>query len=76
MGRGPPYKRTTEERVVADIHDTSRRIARPSQGDDNEERRVVLSGGDKVHYALGLLGVEEDLDDLDLEDDGDDEEGK
>lgn len=33
---------------------------------------MVVSGGDRVYYALGILGVEEDFETLDLDNgDGD-----
>jgi hypothetical protein len=34
---------------------------------------LIISGADRVHYALGMLGVEEDFENLDL--DNDDENG-
>jgi hypothetical protein len=67
LGRGPPYIRTTEERVVPDIWTSSRRIDRAFRGLSVDERRIIVRGPDRVHYALGLLGVEEDFENLDLD---------
>lgn len=61
----------TEERILPDLMNDSRRIDRAFQGKTNEEKRLVVSGTDRVHYALGMLGVEEDFENLDL----DNEEG-
>lgn len=69
LGRGPPYVRTSEERVVPDIWSSSRRIDRALEGKTNEERRLVIQRSDRVHYALGILGVEGDFENLDLDND-------
>jgi hypothetical protein len=46
------------------------RETQASSSQDNPERRLVISGNstkvDRVHYALGLLGVEEDFEDLEF----------
>jgi hypothetical protein len=72
LGKGPPYTRTTEERVVPDIWSSSRRIDRALSGLNVEERRLVIERSDRVHYALGVLSVQEDFENLDL--DGDENE--
>jgi len=69
MGKGPPYTRTTKERFVPDVWASSRRLDRAFDGKTNEERRLIVSGGDRVQYALGMLGVEEDFENLDLDND-------
>jgi hypothetical protein len=68
LGKGPVYKRTKEERVVPDIWSHSRRIDRAFSGKTNEERRMVIEKPDRVHYALGVLGIEEDFQSLDVTD--------
>jgi hypothetical protein len=69
LGRGPPYTRTSEERVVPDIWSSSRRIDRALEGKTNNERQLVIGRSDRAHYALGLLSVEEDFENLDLDND-------
>ena len=69
LGRGPPYTRTSEERVVPDIWNSSRRIDRALEGNNNDESRLVIERSDRVHYALGLLSVEEDFENLALDND-------
>ncbi|KAG0649522.1 hypothetical protein D0Z07_4259 [Hyphodiscus hymeniophilus] len=70
LGRGPPYSRTSEERVVPDIWNSGRRVDRAIEASKaNEERRLVIPKADRIHYALGVLGVEEDFEHLDLDND-------
>ena len=69
LGRGPPYTRTSQERVTPDKWTSSRRIDRALDGKTNDEMRLVVHRSDRVHYALGLLGVEEDFENLDLDND-------
>ncbi len=64
LGRGPVYKRTGEEKKVTDIGTSSRRIDRAFSGKSVEERRMVLEKSDRVHYALGILGLHVDFDKL------------
>jgi len=45
----------------------SRRIDRALEGKTNNERQLVIGRSDRVHYALGLLSVEEDFENLDLD---------
>ncbi len=67
LGKGPVYIRTREERIVPDIWASSRRIDRALEGKTSEERRLVIEKSDRVQYALGVLGLEEDFEGLDLE---------
>jgi hypothetical protein len=69
LSRGPLYTRTSEERVVPDIWHSARRIDRALDGKTNSERQLVIERSDRVHYALGLLSVEEDFESLDLDND-------
>jgi len=68
VGKGPPYTRTSEERVVPDIWHNARRLDRALMG-VNDDERLVIARSDRVHYALGVLGVEEDFENLDLDND-------
>jgi hypothetical protein len=67
LGRGPPYTRISEGRVVPDIWSSSRRIDRAFSGLNLEERRLMMERSDRVHYALGVLSVQEDFENLDLD---------
>ena len=54
------------------IWNSNRRIDRRILEADfrgGDERRVVLARAERAHYALGLLGVEDDLEYLELKDD-------
>lgn len=52
------------------IWNTGRRIDRAFSGRTDEERRGMLKlEGSRVHYALGVLGVESDFEGLGLDDD-------
>jgi hypothetical protein len=67
LGRGPPYTRTAEEIVVPDIWSHSRRIDKALSGLNSEERRCAIKNSDRVHYALGMLSVQEDFENMDLD---------
>lgn len=72
MGRGPVYTRAPELsrilRTTQSVWGNPRRIDRRIQEvpDDNSQK-IVLAKEEKAHYALGILGVQEDLERLDLE---------
>ncbi|EKD19726.1 uncharacterized protein L3040_001926 [Drepanopeziza brunnea f. sp. 'multigermtubi'] len=66
LGRGPPYTRTTERRVVPDIWASARRIDVALEGKTDEEKMLVMAKSDRVQYALGVLGLEEDFEGLDV----------
>lgn len=70
MGRGPPYTRSADLMAGGPLTVWSlpRRIDDKIREMD-EEGAVVLAKADRAHLALGLLGVEGDLDRLRLEDD-------
>lgn len=70
MGKGPPYERTSEERAVPDSWRSTGRTVR-ALGDKTADGRLAVQRSDRVHYALGILGVEEDFDHLDLDNDED-----
>lgn len=66
-GRGPPYQRTMDpmakdERVAGRKPEGS--VAVPN--DPNDRRFIVGNLGTRVHWALGILSVEEDVRKLDL----------
>ncbi|CAG9937153.1 unnamed protein product [Clonostachys rosea f. rosea IK726] len=68
MSRGPAYERTINPNATDDsVWKTARRIDRRIQEvEQGEETRLVLARVERAHYALGLLGVEDDLEFLDL----------
>ena len=70
MGRGPPYVRSVDLMAGGPltVWSSPRRIDDKIREMD-EEGAVVLAKVDRAHLALGLLGVEGDLDRLRLEDD-------
>ena len=69
MGHGPPYVRSAEPSAVPlTAMSQSRRIDKKIREMD-EVGAVVLAKADRAHLALGLLGLEGDLDRLQLEDD-------
>jgi len=69
MGKGPPYTRSSEEPLVGGIIQASRRIDRALSGKTTKERRLLIEKPDRVHYALGILSIEEDFENLDLDED-------
>ncbi|KAH8889712.1 hypothetical protein GQ53DRAFT_782857 [Thozetella sp. PMI_491] len=71
MGRGPPYQRPPEleKQYPPSVWANPRRIDRRIQEVDGDNNRVVLAKTERAHYALGLLGVEQDLENLVLQDD-------
>ncbi|KAI0020549.1 hypothetical protein F4780DRAFT_364080 [Xylariomycetidae sp. FL0641] len=83
FGRGPPYQRPADvspapTTTVPNPHhhgfpaDSTRRIDRRIREVDSSELeeggKIVLAKGEKAHYAMGLLSVEQDLERLDLDD--------
>ncbi|KAF4626152.1 hypothetical protein G7Y89_g12008 [Cudoniella acicularis] len=77
LGKGPPYTRTSEEGAVPSIWRTSNRridtlvAAHGGGSGGDDEKRLVIKGTDKVHYALGVLGMEQDFENLNLDNDED-----
>lgn len=68
MGHGPLYVRPADLAATPlTVSAQPRRIDRKIREMD-EEGAVVLAKADRAHLALGLLGVEGDLDRLKLED--------
>lgn len=68
LGRGPPYATPPDLGPLCpdSIWTQPRRIDRRIQDLGGQEDRLVLARTEQAHYALGLLGVEQDLDKLDL----------
>ncbi|CAI4210534.1 unnamed protein product [Parascedosporium putredinis] len=70
MGRGPPYVRSADLMAGGPltVWSNPRRIDKRIQ-ELEEGGEVVLAKADRAHLALGLLGVDGDLDRLKLSDD-------
>ena len=69
MGKGPPYTRMTEKKIDQEVwNSTGKGTDRLSSGARNREK-IFIARTDRVHYALGLLGVEQSLENLDFDDD-------
>ncbi|KAF4979947.1 hypothetical protein FZEAL_3958 [Fusarium zealandicum] len=72
LGRGAPYVRAADPgSVPVSVWQNPRRIDRIiHELPPDEERRIVLAKSERASFALGLLGVEQDLEVLELKDDG------
>ncbi|KAM0309913.1 hypothetical protein ACHAO8_008594 [Botrytis cinerea] len=68
MGRGPPYTRTRDERVNPQMVNGARNVERVKiQHQQATDQGFVISTHQRVHYAIGILGVQDDLNNLDLD---------
>ncbi|KAL9636003.1 MAG: hypothetical protein Q9164_003105 [Protoblastenia rupestris] len=69
LGRGPPYERTMntnakDDRVAGRARDPKFMAGRPR--DNNDRRFVSSNAGTRVYWAMGILSVEEDMQELNL----------
>lgn len=74
LGRGPPYTRTEGRLIPLTSQDEgrqTRRIDLAMQQVNAVGEKFKVQETDRAHYAMGLLGVEEDFEKLALENDGD-----
>jgi len=69
MGRGPPYTRRTERRIDQEDWYKKRKGTDPLSSGAQNRVKIFIARTDRVYYALGLLGVEQDLENLDFDDD-------
>lgn len=70
LGVGPPYERTMnpsakDDRIAGRSRDP-RLLANPPR-DNNDRRYVKQNAGTRVYWAMGILSVEEDMQELTLE---------
>lgn len=65
IGKGPPYVRISDD-MSQSIYPTTRRIDRLFVGKSSEDGRIAIDRPERVHYALGVLGLEEDFQSLDI----------
>jgi len=68
-GKGPPYQRVMEKKTDQKVWYTARRRIDQVLAEKNDHSKLLVARTDRVHYALGLLGVEEDFENLDFEHD-------
>ena len=67
MGRGPPYSRTIninapDARMTGrDNRDPATRVRPPK--DNNDRGFVKMNAGTRVYWAMGILGMEDDIED-------------
>jgi hypothetical protein len=69
MGRGPPYTRLTEKKIDQEVWNSTRKGTDPLSSGARNREKIFIARTDRVHYALGLLGVEQSLENLDFNDD-------
>jgi len=69
MGRGPPYTRITEKKIDQEMWYNTRKATDPLSSGERDRGKIFIARTDRVHYALGLLGVEQSLENLDFDDD-------
>jgi hypothetical protein len=69
MGRGPPYTRVTEKKIYQEAWYKSRKGTDPFSSGARNREKIFIARTDRVYYALGLLGVEQSLENLDFDDD-------
>ncbi|KAL8672207.1 MAG: hypothetical protein Q9168_003309 [Polycauliona sp. 1 TL-2023] len=61
-GKGPPYTRTMNPTAKDDRVSGRSREANPGPPKDNNDRRfITVNPGTRVYWALGILGVDEDM---------------
>ena len=71
IGRGPSYNRVTEKKIDQKIWYTARRRIDHVLSERQDRQKLLVARTDRVHYALGLLGFEEDFENLAFENDYD-----
>ena len=69
VGRGPAYRRTTEKKIDQKIWYTARRQLDHVLSEKQDRHKLLVAKTDRVHYALGLIGFEENFENLDFEND-------
>jgi hypothetical protein len=69
MGRGPPYTRVTENKIDQEEWYNARRRTDPTSLQVQDRNNLLTTRTERVHYAVGLIGVQQDLENLDFEGD-------
>jgi hypothetical protein len=66
MGRGPPYQKADKVVMMEDLSYRGRKVDAMLLSINASERRLKAGSTHRVHYALGVMGIDEDLESLDL----------
>jgi hypothetical protein len=74
LGRGPPYTRTTDQMPHVNMLEEAKKGRRLDQALRGGDGKIVIQETERAHFALGLLGFEDDFDNMILES-GDDKKG-
>ncbi|KAI4142914.1 MAG: hypothetical protein L6R39_004779 [Caloplaca ligustica] len=65
MGKGPPYTRTMNTTAKDDrIAGRSRVVNQGPPKDNNDRRFIHVNPGTRVYWAIGIIGMEEDMQQL------------
>ncbi len=75
MGRGPPYTRVMEKKIDQEEWYNARRSTDPESLQAQDRNNHLNARTERVHYALGLICVQQDLANFGLEGDGKDHNG-
>lgn len=68
MGRGPPYTRTTDQKPTVDMpEEDTRKVRRIDKAMESGDGKLRVQETDRAHFAIGLLGFEDDFDHMILE---------
>ncbi|KAI4194610.1 MAG: hypothetical protein LQ346_003645 [Caloplaca aetnensis] len=67
MGRGPPYTRTMNATAKDDRVSGRSRMYQGPPKDNNDRRFIHVNPGTRVYWALGIIGMEEDMQQLKVE---------
>ncbi|KAL8769750.1 MAG: hypothetical protein Q9209_004366 [Squamulea sp. 1 TL-2023] len=68
MGKGPPYTMATNATAKDDrVNGRGRHATQGPPRDNNDWRLITVNPGTRVYWALGILGVEEDMKQLKLD---------
>lgn len=64
---GPPYTRADKEVTISDIQ-FGRKSEAVLHALPANERRARVESSERVHFALGVMGIDEDFESLELRD--------
>ncbi|QSZ34049.1 hypothetical protein DSL72_005629 [Monilinia vaccinii-corymbosi] len=69
MGRGPPYARTKDEQVTPQAWNPAQSVDRVALKEQRAatDGNFVIGTHERIQYALGVLGVQDDFENLDLD---------
>lgn len=67
MGKGPPYTRTMNATAKDDRVSGRSRVYQGPPKDNNDRRFIHVNPGTRVYWAIGIIGMEEDMQQLKVE---------